>query len=150
MVDLQYYANFCCKVTQSCIIYIIYIHNIHINYFSFPFFFRAAPSAYGCSRARGQIRPTAAGLSYSHSNTGSKPHLQPPLQLTATPDRQPTEQGQGIQPTSSWILVGFLSTVPQWELPLSIFPFSDIFFSNSSIFFCIFYDIIRVSEQCIT
>ena len=23
----------------------------------------------------------------------------------------------GIEPTSSWILVGFVSTVPQWELP---------------------------------
>ena len=34
---------------------------------------------------------TAAGLHHSHSNSGSKPHLQPTSQLTATPDPQPTE-----------------------------------------------------------
>ena len=45
-------------------------------------YFRAAPSAYGSSQARGQIRAVAAG----HSNIGSEPHLQPAPQLTATPD----------------------------------------------------------------
>uniref|UniRef100_A0A8D1TI37 Serine/threonine kinase 31 n=1 Tax=Sus scrofa TaxID=9823 RepID=A0A8D1TI37_PIG len=45
--------------------------------------------------ARGRIGAAGTGLRQSHSNTGSKPCLQPTPQLTATPDRQPTEQGQG-------------------------------------------------------
>ena len=55
----------------------------------------AAPSAYGGSQARGRIGAVATGLRQSHSNAGSEPRLQPTPQLTATPDRQPTEQGQG-------------------------------------------------------
>ena len=27
----------------------------------------------------------------------------------------------GIEPVSSWMLVGFITIEPQWELPLSIF-----------------------------
>ena len=74
-----------------------------VNFFSFFFFFfclfaisLATPTAYGGSQARGQIRATAAGL--CHSNTGSKPHLQPTPQLMAMPDPQPTAQGQGPDP----------------------------------------------------
>ena len=50
--------------------------------------FRASPVAYGGSQARGLMGVVAAGLhhSHSHSNEGSKPHLQPMLQLMATPD----------------------------------------------------------------
>ena len=48
--------------------------------------FRAAPAAYGGSQARGLIRAIATGLHHSHSNTGSKPHLQPTSQLTAILD----------------------------------------------------------------
>ena len=51
--------------------------------------------AYVGSQARGQIRAIAAGLRHSHSNEGSKPHLQPAPQLMAMPDPEPTEQGQG-------------------------------------------------------
>ena len=58
-------------------------------------FFRAAPATYGSSQARGPIRAAAASLHHSHSNVGSKPRLQPIPQLTATPDPQPTERGQG-------------------------------------------------------
>ena len=43
--------------------------------------FRATPTAYGNSQARGLIGATAAGLHHSHSNVGSKPHLQPTPQL---------------------------------------------------------------------
>ena len=35
--------------------------------------FRAAPTAYEGSQARGRIRAVAAGLSQSHSNAGSEP-----------------------------------------------------------------------------
>ena len=43
--------------------------------FFFFVFFRAAPKAYGVSHARGQIRPVAASLHHSHSNTRFEPCL---------------------------------------------------------------------------
>ena len=66
--------------------------------------FRYAPSAYGGSQARGQIRAVAAGLYHSHSNVGSEPHLWPAPQLTAMPDPSPKEQGQGsnLHPHGYW------------------------------------------------
>ena len=79
--------------------------------------FRATPVAYGSFRARGRIgagccRPTpqpqqcrigAESRTYTtaHGNAGSLTHWARP----------------GIEPTSLWILVGFVSTVPQRELP---------------------------------
>ena len=82
----------------------------------FFFHFRSTPAAYGSSQARGQLGAAAAG----HSNSGSKPCLQPILQLMAMPDPLPTEQGHwarpGIEPESSQILVGFITTEPQLEL----------------------------------
>ena len=48
--------------------------------------FKAAPTAYGGSQARGGIRAVAASLCYSHSNVGYELHLQPTPQLTATLD----------------------------------------------------------------
>ena len=62
----------------------------------FIIFFRATPLAYGGSQARGQIRAATTSLHHNHSNARSKPHLQATSQLTATPDLQPTEQGQGL------------------------------------------------------
>ena len=56
------------------------------------FFLRAAPVPYGNSQARGQIGATAASLHYSHSNARSLTHSARP----------------GIEPTTSWFLVGFL------------------------------------------
>ena len=61
-------------------------------FFFFWFFFglfafsRAAPVVYGGSQSRGLIRGIATSLCQSHSNGGSKPHLQPTPQQTATPD----------------------------------------------------------------
>ena len=63
--------------------------------FFFLFLFRATPVAYGGSQPRGQIGAAAAGLCHRHSSAGSEPHLRSLLQLVATPDPQPTEQGQG-------------------------------------------------------
>ena len=48
----------------------------------FPF--KAAPAAWGRFHAMGRIRALTAG--HSHSNSGSKPRLQPTLQLMTTPD----------------------------------------------------------------
>ena len=58
--------------------------------------FRATPVAYGGSQARGPIGAAAAGLHHSRSNAGSELGLRPTPQLMATPDPQPTEQGQGL------------------------------------------------------
>ena len=75
----------------------IYIY-IYIAFFFFFFFFlfRAAPTVYGSSQARGGIRATATSLCHSHSNARSEPRLQPAPWLMATPDPLPTEQGQGL------------------------------------------------------
>ena len=70
--------------------------------------------AYGGSQARGLIGALAAGLRQSHSNARSKLHLRLTPQLTATLDPQLIERGQGSNPTQ--FLVGFISTMPQWEL----------------------------------
>ena len=69
-------------------------------FFFFFFFglFRATRMAHGGSQASGPFRAVAAGLCHSHSNNESKPSLQPIPQLMATPDPQPTEQGQGSNP----------------------------------------------------
>ena len=48
---------------------------------------RATPVAYGGPQARGLVRAVVAVLHHSHSNEGSKPHLQPTPQLVATPDQ---------------------------------------------------------------
>ena len=55
---------------------------------NFTFFFKAAPEVYGDSQARGWMGAAAASLhhSQSHNNTGSKLHLWPTPQVTATPD----------------------------------------------------------------
>ena len=49
----------------------------YLNYFFFFCPFRATPTAYGGSQARGPVGAVAASLRHSHSNAGSKPCLQP-------------------------------------------------------------------------
>ena len=49
--------------------------------FSFSFLFRATPTAYRSSQARGQIRAAAAGLHHSPSKARAKQHLKPIPQL---------------------------------------------------------------------
>ena len=66
------------------------------NMFVCLLLFRAIPKAYGSSQARGPIGATTAGLHHSHSNMGSKPHLQPTPQLTAMLDPWLTERDQGL------------------------------------------------------
>ena len=64
--------------------------------FFFFFLFRAVSVAYGSFQTGGQIRAVTGGLSHSHSNAGSKPHLWPISQLMAMSDPQPAEQGQKL------------------------------------------------------
>ena len=81
--------------------------------------FRAEPTAYAGSQARGQIGAAAAGLHHSHSNARSK--LQSLTYTTAHGNNGSlTHRGRpGIKPVSSWILVGFEPVL--WELLLHIF-----------------------------
>ena len=75
------------------------IQNRFLFYFIYFFiYFRAEPTVYGGSQARDQIRATAASLGHSHNNMESKLCLGPTPQLMATPDTQPTKQGQGLNP----------------------------------------------------
>ena len=62
--------------------------------------FRAAPIAYGDSQAMSLIGATAAGLNHSHSSAGSLTHWARP----------------GMETTTSWFLVGFVSAQPQRKL----------------------------------
>ena len=71
--------------------------------------FKATPIAYGGSHARGPIGAAVANLHHSHSNPRSELHLQPTPQLTARRDPLTHRARPGIEPTSSWILVGFLT-----------------------------------------
>ena len=71
--------------------------------------FRATLKAYGGSQARGRIGAVATGLYQSHSNAGSEP-----LSGTYTTAHGSTGSlthwlRPGINPTSSWILVGFVN-----------------------------------------
>ena len=95
--------------------------------------FRAAPTVYGSSLARGRIGAIAASLHHSHNYAGSKPSLRATPQLTATTDSQPTEQGQGpnrvLMDTSRvcyrWATTGtpmtvFLTNTHTYNLSLSL------------------------------
>ena len=57
---------------------------------------------------------------------------------TATPDLWPTEWGPRIKPASSWILVRFISTVPQWELPYILFNAFSVLFSHLAFYHLVF------------
>ena len=71
------------------------------------FFFRAAPAACGGSQARGRIK------SY---NCRPIPEPQKHNAVSLTQWSRP-----GIEPATSWLLGGFVSTVPQWKLPFKVF-----------------------------
>ena len=62
--------------------------NLNYMFFGFVFFllFRAIPSAYGGSQARGLIGAVATSLYHSQRNARSEPCLRPTPQLTETPD----------------------------------------------------------------
>ena len=108
---------------------------IWVIFFSFFFSFFClfailgpAPPAYGGSQGRGPIGAVATGLHQSHSYLGSEPRLWPTLQLTATPDPEPTEQGQGLNLQPHGSCLDSLTTEPQWELLQKCFTI--IFLSN--------------------
>ena len=90
-------------------------------------------AAYGGSQATGWVGAAAAGLYHSHRNTESEPRLWPTPQLTVTPDPCCWVR-PGIEPISSWVLVGFINCWAMTGIPslfffLSLFSF--LFFSLS-------------------
>ena len=82
--------------------------------------FRAAPVACGGSQTRGLIGAVAVSLHQSHSDARSEPHL------TSTTAHGNTGSlthwaRQGMEPATSWFLVGFISTSPWRELWFTMF-----------------------------
>ena len=75
------------------------------------FFFRVMPGEYGGSQA--WMGATAAGPRHSHSIVGSELHLRSIPQLMAMLDPQPTEWGQGSNPSLHGY---FISAAIWWEL----------------------------------
>ena len=77
--------------------------------------FRAKGVAYGGSQARGWIGAAAARL--RHSSARSEPRLGPTYTTAHSNTGSLSHWSRsGIQSTSSWILVGFVTTEPQWEI----------------------------------
>ena len=75
-------------------------------------FLTAAPVTYGSSQARGGTGAAAAHLCHSHSHTGSATYTK-----AHSNTRSLTHWVRpGMEPTSSWILAGFVSAAPQREL----------------------------------
>ena len=60
-------------------------------------------------KARGLIGTIATGLHHSHSNTGSEPHLQPYTTTHSNTGSLTHWARPGIEPTTSWFPVGFVS-----------------------------------------
>ena len=101
--------------------YLSYLYFIIIILFYFCFLGpHLQHAADGSSQTRGPMGATAAGLHHSHSNRGSKPHLR---QTTAHGNARPLTPWTrpGIEPATSWFLVGLVSVAPRWELHLFTF-----------------------------
>ena len=79
--------------------------------------------AYGSSQARGRIETTAAGLYHSHSKCQIRAASATYTTAYGNAGSLTHWAGPGFEPASSWILVGFIFTEPQWEL-------LDFFFLN--------------------
>ena len=82
-------------------------------FFFLSLFFRAT---YGGSQAWGLIGAVASDLHHSISNSISEPRLRLTPQLTAKPDPQPTEQGQGSNQDLYGYQSGLLTAEPWREL----------------------------------
>ena len=93
LFSVSYFRNSAEVNTHDCILWHLWVYpeNKYLYLFIYFFFFvfcpfRAIPTAYGGSQARGLIKAVAAGLYHSHSNTGFELRLRPTPQLTATLD----------------------------------------------------------------
>ena len=77
--------------------------------------------AYGDSQARRQIAAVTASLHHSHSNVGSKPSLWPNTTAHRNAGSLTHWVRLGIEPTSLWVLVGFISAEAQQEHPEPVY-----------------------------
>ena len=89
--DVMYYSGSESGLSFSCSHWInkttiLFFFNLFFNFLGLFAISWATPETYGGSQARGRIGTVATSLCQSHSNTESKPHLQPTPQLMATPD----------------------------------------------------------------
>ena len=132
--DSHYYYVQFMFTTKLHSLSITYMPGSIINYL-FVCLFRAAPATYQGSQARGSnqsyscwpmpqpqqrgIWTASATYTTTHGNAGS-----------LTPWARP-----GIEPTTSWFLIGFISTTPQGELPNKLFKCSSSFNPLRSVFF---------------
>ena len=118
--------------------------------------FRATPVSYGGSQATDPVGTVVTSLCQSHSNTGSKLRLQPTPQLMSEPRQRGIRAASatyatahsnagslthwaraGIEPATSWFLVGFVNHCATTGTP-TMFNFNSIFFifrSSDLIFF---------------
>ena len=94
-----------------------YIGGLILIFIVFFGLFRAAPAAYGSSQGRYHIGAAAAGLCHSPHNAGSE--LCNHITARSNPGSITRCAGPGIEPESSWMLVGFVTAEPQQELLLS-------------------------------
>ena len=87
------------------------------NFFFIILLFRATPAAHGGSQARGRIRATAASLHHSHSQQ-HRIRAASATHTTAHGNAGSLTHGArpGIEPTTSWVLVGRVSTAPRRAL----------------------------------
>ena len=101
----------------------------HSNFFFFSFYFRATPVLYGSSQAKGWTGAAAAGL--RHSNTRSLTHW----------------SRLGIEPVSSWILVGFIT---HWATRGTLSHGNSVFtfWRNSQTVFHSAYTILHSHQHC--
>ena len=106
--------------SESVIHFLCFEEKKYLYFILFYLLFRATPIAYEGSQARDLIGATAAALCQSHEqcqiqamsvtyniahgNTGSLTWWSKP----------------GVEPATSWFLVGFISDVPQQELQKNI------------------------------
>ena len=102
-------------IVFSCL-WLYFIYDFAVMQNGSFFFFRATPKSYGSSQFRGWIRAAAASL---HHSTAM---WDPSTSVTYTADQSNTRSlthwaSPWIKPSSSWILVMFVTTEQQRELP---------------------------------
>ena len=78
--DRQFNGKFLIKKTKSYLTK-IHVHNLSLIITLFFCLFRATPTAYGHSQARGPIGAVANDLCHSHSNSRTELCLRPTPQL---------------------------------------------------------------------
>ena len=88
---------------------------------SIHFFLGSIPAAYGSSQARGWIIIRDAAVDLWHNHSRYEPHLWVTSQITATLDHLTHWERPGIETSSSWIIVRFLTHWATMGTPIILF-----------------------------